>query len=287
MPVTPNRGYPFPSLTDAPDVPADMSNLAMALDSDIQGHDDAVDPHTQYVKATGDTMTGPLTIDSSSGSGTGLIVKRDNAMIGLYSKNSPADKRWWTQVVSVADGRYNLVSLKDDGSSGVYCLVADRDGGAWMPQLPDPDEVSSTAGSIQFTGANQTWANLGGAHNLGVNVYVPHRALCLVEYGVWGSIDAPTTSTGYFAVSFDMSGATVLSDPDNGGKWGQIPRVVNRAGNPNDMDETINGTRVVTLNAGTTTVRLKGFVNYASAQSGKYAYTAYPVLRVTPLRFVP
>jgi hypothetical protein len=41
MPTTPNYGYPYPTLDDPPNVPADLQELAEAIDADLKADRDA------------------------------------------------------------------------------------------------------------------------------------------------------------------------------------------------------------------------------------------------------
>jgi hypothetical protein len=271
------------------DVNAEESARIAADDAHLA----AGDPHPQYltpaegdaayVNVAGDTMTGPLTIDTASGSGVGLQVKRDNAAIELWSENSPADERRWQQVVSVAEGRFYIASLLDDGTSPVYLLSLDRDGGGWFPALPDSVRNYSATGSTQVTTPEGEWGNLPGSHNLTATIDLPHRAWCQVEWGCWANVAAPASGTAEYRLGFYLGGATVDSDPLDG-TWGDIPRVATTTGDQS-QNGTINGSRMVLLEAGSTNVQLKG-MRYASAGAAVATYTAYPRIRVTPIRFV-
>jgi hypothetical protein len=68
MPTTPLRAYPYPSLASAPDVPADITALATALDTDVGAFSTA---WTAYVP-TWTATSGVPAVGTGAGSMTGV-----------------------------------------------------------------------------------------------------------------------------------------------------------------------------------------------------------------------
>ena len=151
--------------------------------------------------------------------------------------------------------------------------------------LPARQKDSSSASSTAFGGANGTWAAAPSPHNHSISVVLPAAAYVLVEWGAWLTMTDPNTLDAYFASSIKCTGATTQNELED--TYGDIPMLFmypDAVDGKTSLAGSVKGSRVVLMNAGTTTVVPRYLRNYRDGSLGS-TYVSYSKLVCTPLRF--
>lgn len=144
MPTTANYALPYPGLTNAPNVPADIQALAVALDTNMVGA----------------TMGAPTALIGAGTPSVGTTETRD-ALLGSYTFTALAGRRY--QVV--------MSGLHSNGSVvGDYFYFNIRNGGASTPTAASALIASSQAGTLVAATAGRMAVPLSGTFNPGAGV---------------------------------------------------------------------------------------------------------------------
>ena len=162
---------------------------------------------------------------------------------------------WFAQVASTAD-------------EAIYNLRLELD----TPALPDP--LSVEGATVQAVTAT-AWADLPNANAAVLELIEP----CWVQiaHSAW-----LRSTVGDIRLSSRVTGATTLAENQLqvGGPntaWGQVPyQATSSASNQ------ASGSRIVRLNAGTNTIRLRAYI---SNGAGGTRQANYSTLQVTPIRW--
>lgn len=162
---------------------------------------------------------------------------------------------WFAQLASSAD-------------EAIYNLRLELD----KPALPDPQSVEGA--SMQDVTAT-AWADLPNAN--AITLELIDACWVQISHSAWLQ-----STVGDLRVSSRVTGATTLAENQLqvGGPntaWGQV---LYQAANPGTNQGS--GSRIVRLNPGTNTIRLRA---YRSGTSGGTRRANYSTLQVTPLRW--
>jgi hypothetical protein len=177
VPTTPNYAFPYPALSDPPNVPADMQALAVATDTALQGIATPNGTYAEYRKGAGQTIT--TSLDTLMGFGTTTVssslVTRTAVGLGHYFTLNRAGT-WqiavgprWT--LSSAAGERSMVISTDvsptadrmapdsggAGTTGLFALVrkpfpVNQRIGVWLWQATGADlAIDNTIGDNRIT----------------------------------------------------------------------------------------------------------------------------------------
>jgi len=136
MGTTPNRGLPYPEGSDAPDVPLAMSNLAGAIDTDLNGLHSAVGTNTSNLATT--TTTANNAANQAASNATSINARAILPQIGVGGNIS-----FGTDVaIMLNDNSHVLAMSALDVGGGTFWI------GVWVDGQNSLGAIAMTNGAV-------------------------------------------------------------------------------------------------------------------------------------------
>jgi len=184
--------------------------------------------HPQYVRDTGDTMTGALiqATDTSSGSSQGIEIRSSAyPALMLHKTSAPADQHLWKMYASGAAGAANALTflpMDDDPLTPVPAIRMQRDGRVTLGTGPTADLDAATK---EYVDAKFGTAILGESANAYVAGTAVRSGDIVTLSGYW-AFKASGTATaqvpwliGYVPVGFRPIAEAGLTEAVVPGLW--------------------------------------------------------------------